>query len=167
MMHQDLYKILQFAFSSHSGQLRDDGQPYITHPIAVSMILSNHGIVSFNHLAVALLHDVMEDCDVDYRTIEALSSEFVADCVLALTKFPEKTYTQYYKGIQKSIVTADVKIADRIHNLHTMKDVWDIHRVDNYVRHTKKCFDPWGFNTPFLGKELTKAVEDAEKWIGE
>ena len=124
----------QFAMEKHKGALRKNKEPYILHPIAVAQILADLGFES-DLVAAALLHDVVEDCDV---TVEYLTERFgknVADTVDALSAVnvitsadPEMekkdvdvlSDVKLLNEIEKNPKAIYVKIADRMHNLTTI-----------------------------------------------
>ena len=76
-----------FAANAHKHQTRNDGTPYVAHPFRVAMTISlRFGINDEEVLAAALLHDVIEDCDVDYDDVCELFGSRVADLVAVMTK---------------------------------------------------------------------------------
>lgn len=80
-------KAVSFAASAHKDQTRNDGTPYVAHPFRVAMtILLRFGVSDEEILAAALLHDVIEDCDVDYDEVCELFGSRVADLVAVMTK---------------------------------------------------------------------------------
>ncbi len=123
-------KAYHFAREAHEGQYRKDGDPYISHPLAVAGILTDMHMDS-QSLSAALLHDVLEDCGI---AKERLSDEFgadVADLVdgvskITLIEFPTRQ-EQQAENLRKMILamTKDirvilVKLADRLHNMRTL-----------------------------------------------
>lgn len=81
----DLDQVLQFATQAHAGQKRKyTGDDYIVHPVAVSQIVRDFG-GSVDQQAAALLHDVVEDCDVTVDQIRDAFGDTVADLVDWLT----------------------------------------------------------------------------------
>jgi len=126
-------KAYRFALDAHEGQFRKDGDPYITHPLAVAGILTDMHMDA-QSLVAALLHDVLEDCGI---TKERLAEEFgpdVADLVdgvskITLIEFPTRA-EQQAENLRKMILamTKDirvilVKLADRLHNMRTLGDL--------------------------------------------
>ncbi len=115
---------LDFASDAHECQLRKySGEPYIIHPMAVAKIVASvpH---DKNMLAAALLHDVVEDCDVSLEEIESIFGEDVASLVENLTDVskPEDGNRKARKAIDRehssksSPRAATIKLADLIHN---------------------------------------------------
>ncbi|MFZ5724260.1 MAG: bifunctional GTP diphosphokinase/guanosine-3',5'-bis pyrophosphate 3'-pyrophosphohydrolase [Pseudomonadota bacterium] len=126
-------KAYRFARDAHEGQFRKDGDPYITHPLAVAGILTDMHMDS-QSLSAALLHDVLEDCGI---AKERLSDEFgpdVAELVdgvskITLIEFPSRQ-EQQAENLRKMILamTKDirvilVKLADRLHNMRTINSL--------------------------------------------
>ena len=76
----------EFAARAHSGQKRKyTGEPYIVHPVEVATILAGIGCEDEDMLCAALLHDVVEDCEVQIEQIEAEFGKRVAELVWGLT----------------------------------------------------------------------------------
>lgn len=118
-------KAEEFATKCHEGQFRKDGKtPYINHPRAVVYLLKRVGITDETILASAWLHDVMEDCDVDYDTLEEEFGLDIADIVSQLTfDSDDKDPYNFQKDLYLARLAASddielilIKCADRIHN---------------------------------------------------
>ncbi|MDR2931646.1 MAG: bifunctional (p)ppGpp synthetase/guanosine-3',5'-bis(diphosphate) 3'-pyrophosphohydrolase, partial [Oscillospiraceae bacterium] len=118
------------AEKAHEGQFRDSGEPYISHPVAVAMILADLGMDT-DSLTAALLHDVVEDTHVSLGTIRRKFGEETAllvDGVTKLRKIPFSTKEEYQaENIRKMLmaIAQDVrviiiKLADRLHNMRTI-----------------------------------------------
>ena len=134
-MNQDevdlIGKAYDFAKNAHEGQMRKSGEPYITHPLAVSGIIA-HLKLDFASVATGLLHDTVEDTDVELTDISKRFGEDVAFLVDGVTKISQMSFrnTQEKQGenIRKMIVSMGrdvrvilVKLCDRLHNMRTMK----------------------------------------------
>lgn len=126
-----LRKAYLFAHSLHSGQLRKSGEPYIVHPIAVAEILSEFRMDETS-LVAAILHDVVEDTHVSVEEVEKQFGANVASIVDGLTKLAkvefrssqEKLAENFRKMIvamSRDIRVIVVKLADRLHNMRTLK----------------------------------------------
>ena len=86
--HKDIKKIQKaytFAFYSHDGQQRRDGSKYITHPVEVAQILLDLRMDP-DTICAALMHDVLEDCDVNKNNLVKLFGEDVAEIVDGVSK---------------------------------------------------------------------------------
>ena len=115
----------------HTGQMRKSGDPYITHPLAVTTILADIGMTEPT-LVAALLHDTVEDTAY---TLDALRSDFgdeVALLVDGVTKLDKVQYgdSAQAETIRKMIVAMSrdirvlvIKLADRLHNMRTLRYV--------------------------------------------
>lgn len=127
-------KALEYATAAHAGQKRGTGEAYIEHPIAVTLILADWGLDSLTWQA-ALLHDVPEDTD---RTLADLEREFsprVAELVDGVTKLSAvrvpKEHINYevenlrhlFLAMAKDLRVVLLKLADRLHNVRTMKGI--------------------------------------------
>ncbi|WP_312856578.1 RelA/SpoT family protein [Phytoactinopolyspora halotolerans] len=124
-------KAYQVAKEAHSGQKRKSGDPYITHPLAVTTILAELGMTPPT-LAAALLHDTVED--TDYK-LEQLREEFgdeIAMLVDGVTKLDKVKYGQAAQAetvrkmviaMAKDIRVLVIKLADRLHNARTWRYV--------------------------------------------
>ena len=120
-------KAYHFAEESHGDQKRLSGAPYMSHPVAVACILAELGMDS-ESVAAGLLHDVVEDTDVDLEQIKKRFGSEIANLIDGLTKLRRLPYTsqegQQAENIRKMLITmADdvrviiIKLADRLHNL--------------------------------------------------
>lgn len=122
-----------FAARVHRGQIRKDGvTPYVAHPFRVALTVRHvFGCDDPVCITAALLHDVIEDCDVDYDDlIEGFGKE-VADCVAALSKDARLPEDQREPAYDEAMRRADwrtklVKLADAFDNTCDRVD-----RVDN------------------------------------
>ena len=110
----DLEKIYKIAQEAHAGQFRRDGKtPYMTHIDAVM-----HRVTSDEEMAVAALHDVLEEADD--ITVECLYlnvDSHIVDAVILLTKMKGQSYQDYLKGVKSNELAKTVKIADMLSNL--------------------------------------------------
>ena len=115
---------------AHSGQLRKDGSPYVTHCVAAADISVDMGLDE-DSIVAALLHDVIEDTQLTYGDIARQFGEPVADIVEGVTKLTRVQYTskedeqmenlrKMLMAMSKDIRVILIKIADRLHNMRTM-----------------------------------------------
>ena len=120
----------EFARDKHEGQYRKTGEPYITHPLSVAMILTEIYADS-ETLCAGLLHDVLEDCDCTEEEMEKAFGKTITRIVQGVTKLSrihfstENDYLiEYYKkiivGMSEDVRVIIVKLADRLHNLRTL-----------------------------------------------
>lgn len=119
-----------FSHRAHFGQFRHTGEPYITHPLAVALILAEMRMDEQTILA-AILHDVLEDTSVQKQELEDIFGQEVAELVdgvskLTLIKFETKAQAQaenfrkMIMAMAKDIRVILVKLADRLHNMRTL-----------------------------------------------
>ncbi|NJP68810.1 bifunctional (p)ppGpp synthetase/guanosine-3',5'-bis(diphosphate) 3'-pyrophosphohydrolase, partial [Streptomyces sp. ventii] len=116
------------AERAHRGQMRKSGDPYITHPVAVTLILAQLGAETTT-LVASLLHDTVEDTDV---TLEQVRRDFGAEVgylVDGVTKLEKVEYGAAAESetFRKMLVAAgsdvrvlSIKLADRVHNMRTL-----------------------------------------------
>ena len=120
----------EMARVAHSGQLRRDGSPYVTHCIAAADISVDIGLDEDSVIA-ALLHDVIEDTNLTHDDIARQFGTAVADIVEGVTKLTRVQYTskedeqaenlrKMLMAMAKDIRVILIKIADRLHNMRTM-----------------------------------------------
>ncbi|MDQ1512321.1 MAG: diphosphokinase / guanosine-3,5-bis(diphosphate) 3-diphosphatase, partial [Microbacteriaceae bacterium] len=115
------------AERAHAGQLRKSGEPYITHPVAVSQILADLGIGP-RGIAAALLHDTVEDTDYTLDELRADFGDEVALLVDGVTKLDKLKYgdSAQAETVRKMVIAMSkdvrvliIKLADRLHNART------------------------------------------------
>ena len=120
-----------YADSHHSTQLRKDGSPYVTHPLAVAELVVEMGL-DLDSIIAALLHDTIEDTDATHEEIAKFYGETVADLVEGVTKLTRVQYTskeeeqmenlrKMLMAMAKDIRVILIKICDRLHNMRTME----------------------------------------------
>nr|WP_274638298.1 bifunctional (p)ppGpp synthetase/guanosine-3',5'-bis(diphosphate) 3'-pyrophosphohydrolase [Microbacterium bovistercoris] len=115
------------AESAHTGQKRQSGEPYITHPLAVAQILADLGLGP-RAVAAALLHDTVEDTDYGLDRLTMEFGDEVAMLVDGVTKLDKVKYGESAQSetVRKMIVAMSrdirvllIKLADRLHNART------------------------------------------------
>jgi GTP pyrophosphokinase len=123
----------RFADEAHLGQLRNNGEPYITHPIAVAAQCAEWKLDA-QALMAALLHDALEDCGVTkVELIERFGSP-VAELVDGLTKLDKlhfntreenqaESFRKMLLAMARDVRVILIKLADRSHNMRTLSDV--------------------------------------------
>ena len=125
-------KLLRRAYAVadhwHSGQFRKSGAPYITHPLAVAILLADIGMDTTT-LVAALLHDTVEDTGLTIGQVKAEFGAEVAVLVDGVTKLDGSKWGDHAEGetFRKMILAASIdlrvlviKLADRVHNLRTL-----------------------------------------------
>jgi RelA/SpoT family (p)ppGpp synthetase len=149
---ETLTKAYDFAVKAHEKQKRDEGSPYIIHPIAVANILTELKLDSAT-IATGLLHDTIEDTHATYKTIEEEFGKEVADLVEGVTKISEfenqaisnsraENFRKLILATSKDIRVLLVKLADRLHNMRTMHFVTDKEKQIRKARETMEIYSP-------------------------
>ncbi len=123
----------RFADEAHLGQLRNSGEPYITHPIAVAAQCATWKLDA-QALMAALLHDAMEDCGVTKSDLIDRFGVAVADLVDGLTKLDKlqfdtreenqaESFRKMLLAMARDVRVILIKLADRTHNMRTLSDM--------------------------------------------
>ena len=128
-----IMKAYEFVKQKHAGIFRKSGEPYLQHLIEVAYICASlqSGPVT---LCAALLHDVVEDTDTTIDDIKRLFGDDCARIVDALTKiqrlklskrteeeFAAEDHRKIFLGMAKDVRVIIIKLADRLHNMRTVK----------------------------------------------
>lgn len=109
------------ATHGHHGQTRDEGTPYIEHPVRVAALLAETGHSDAEVLAAALLHDTLEDCEITEAELLDRFGPRVARLVKAVTK--QIIHPDHPPGVSFKRMPADakpIKLADRLDNLRSL-----------------------------------------------
>ncbi|MBE7013762.1 MAG: bifunctional (p)ppGpp synthetase/guanosine-3',5'-bis(diphosphate) 3'-pyrophosphohydrolase [Ruminococcaceae bacterium] len=144
-------KAFFFAKESHEGQFRVSGEPYYEHPVSVAMILVDLGMDDVT-VASALLHDVLEDTEVTHEEMEKKFGKEVVELVEGVTKLGKIPYSskeeqqienlrKMFLAMAKDIRVIIIKLADRLHNLRTMKSMPDEKRREKALE-TMEIYAP-------------------------
>ena len=123
----------RFADEAHLGQIRNSGEPYITHPIAVAQQCAEWKLDA-QALMAALLHDAIEDCGVTKPELIERFGASVADLVDGLTKLEKlefntreenqaESFRKMLLAMARDVRVILIKLADRTHNMRTLGDV--------------------------------------------
>ncbi|MFF4735704.1 RelA/SpoT family protein [Streptomyces sp. NPDC001262] len=116
------------AESSHRGQTRKSGEPYITHPLAVTLILAELGAETTT-LTASLLHDTVEDTEVTLDQVREHFGEEVRFLVDGVTKLEKvdygaaaepETFRKMLVATGNDVRVMSIKLADRLHNMRTL-----------------------------------------------
>ena len=129
---ENVRQAYRFADQAHLGQMRNSGEPYITHPIAVAQQCAEWKLDA-QALMAALLHDAIEDCDVTKPELIERFGAPVAELVDGLTKLEKlefntreenqaESFRKMLLAMARDVRVILIKLADRIHNMRTLGD---------------------------------------------
>ena len=149
---ETLSKAYDFALKAHEKQKRDEGSPYIIHPVAVANILTDLKLDSAT-IATGLLHDTIEDTHATYKTIEKEFGKEVADLVDGVTKISAyenqaatdskaENFRKLILATSKDIRVLLVKLADRLHNMRTIQFVSKKEKQIRKAKETMEIYAP-------------------------
>ena len=138
------------AFEAHKGQLRKEGSPYITHPIAVATTLLDLNL-DIETVCSGLMHDVLEDSFIKKSYLEKLFGKEVAGIVdgvsnlnkLDFDSIEERNANNLQKmalAMSKDIRVIIVKLCDRLHNMRTI----DFLPREKQIRKSIETLDLYG-----------------------
>ena len=149
---ETLSKAYDFAVKVHKDQKRQSGDPYVIHPVAVANILTELKLDSAT-IATGLLHDTIEDTFATYKTIEEQFGKEVADLVDGVTKISvfenqavsnsrAENFRKLILATSKDIRVLLVKLADRLHNMRTLKAIDKKEKRERIARETMEIYAP-------------------------
>ena len=147
-----LNKAYDFAVKAHSNQKRASGDPYSVHPIEVANILTDLKLDSAT-ITTGLLHDTIEDTYATYETIKGEFGDEVADLVDGVTKISAlennassnskaENFRKLILATSKDIRVLLVKIADRLHNMRTIKAISKEEKRKRIAKETMEIYAP-------------------------
>ena len=146
-----IMKAYEYAKEKHGDQLRRSGEPYIVHPVQVAYILADLQLDD-SSICAALLHDVVEDTET---TQQDLINEFgneIAEMVDGVTKLSKlnyesveeqqiENYRKMFLAMGKDIRVIMIKLADRLHNMRTLKYLTRDRQIAN-AKETMELYAP-------------------------
>lgn len=146
-----IMKAYNYAVEHHGDQKRRSGEPYIIHPINVAYILAGVGLDEAT-ICAALLHDVVEDTDVTDEELRKNFGNEVADMVAGVTKLSSmmfesveeqqvEDYRKMFLAMGKDIRVIIIKLADRLHNMRTLKFLKRDRQIAN-AKETMEIYAP-------------------------
>ena len=162
-----IMKAFNYANEKHKDQKRGSGEPYIIHPINVAYILAEIGLDEAT-ICAALLHDVVEDTESTHEDLIGIFGQEIADMVQGVTKLGniqfatiEETQVENYRrmflAMGKDIRVILIKLADRLHNMRTLKYL----SRDRQIANAKETLDLYAPLANRLGLYSIKAeLED-------
>ena len=149
---ESLNKAYNFALDAHQNQKREEGVPYIIHPVAVASILTELKLDSAT-ITTGLLHDTIEDTNVTYETVKKEFGEEVANLVDGVTKLSAledkasdnskaENFRKLILATSKDIRVLLVKLADRLHNMRTIHFLKDKEKIIRKAKETMEIYAP-------------------------
>ncbi|MGH7518406.1 MAG: RelA/SpoT family protein [Gemmatimonadales bacterium] len=144
-------RALKYSASAHRGQKRMSGEDFVSHSIAVALILAEQ-LLDSTSISAALLHDVVEDSDVRAEDIAREFGPEVAGIVDGLTKISSLTFrssaeeqVENYRKLLLSIArdarVIIIKLADRLHNMRTLEHL-SLDRRQRIAQETREIYAP-------------------------
>lgn len=130
---ENIQRAVELSKNAHHGQLRQSGEAYVTHPIAVARILTSLHLDT-QAIIAALLHDVVEDTDITAENIAAQFGKPVADIVDGLSKLDKlqfetladaqaENFRKMLMAMARDVRVILIKLADRLHNMRTLESM--------------------------------------------
>ncbi len=149
---QKVYQALKLSENAHSNQLRKSGDPFILHPLEVAKILTSIKLDS-DSIAAGLLHDTVEDTNLEIDTIKNNFGDQISQLVQGLTKISKyslKVNNQKFGENYRKLILATtedlrvilIKLADRLHNMRTLRFLKDERKKINISIETLEIYAP-------------------------
>jgi len=146
-----IMKAYDYAETHHGDQCRRSGEPYIIHPINVAYTLAEIGLDD-STICAALLHDVVEDTDVTNEDLKKEFGEEISEMVAGVTKLGNmqfasieeqqvEDYRKMFLAMGKDIRVILIKLADRLHNMRTLKFLKRDRQIAN-AKETMELYAP-------------------------
>tara|TARA_Y100001970_G_scaffold294081_1_gene446601 strand:+ start:5071 stop:7194 length:2124 start_codon:yes stop_codon:yes gene_type:complete len=143
---------ISFSTNAHKNQIRQSGDPYITHPIEVAKILTTIKL-DVSSIAAGLLHDTIEDTNLTTQEIKESFGEQISQLVQGLTKINKfslkankqklgENYRKLLLAATEDLRVILVKLADRLHNMRTINFIKDENKRVNIAMETLEIFSP-------------------------
>ncbi|MDX1710073.1 MAG: bifunctional (p)ppGpp synthetase/guanosine-3',5'-bis(diphosphate) 3'-pyrophosphohydrolase [Rhodovibrionaceae bacterium] len=141
-----------FAMQAHGSQTRESGDPYFSHPVEVAGILSDLKLDSAS-IITALLHDVVEDTETSIEDVEAMFGRNISRLVDGVTKLSrlelQSEQSKHAENFRKLVLAMSedirvllVKLADRLHNMRTLKHVQNEAKRRRIAMETLEIYAP-------------------------
>ena len=136
-----------FGQAMHDGQVRQSGEPYFTHPVAVAMILAEQQMDD-GTIITALLHDTIEDTKASFAEVEKQFGREIAELVDGVTKLTNlqlnsketkqaENFRKLFMATSRDLRVTLVKLADRLHNMRTIKSM----RLEKQAQKARETMD--------------------------
>ena len=170
-----LASAFRFAAAAHAGHRRDEGSPFIDHPVSVTVILGEElGCHDVDLLVAALNHDILEDCDWLRRddvagAIGERATRFVEEVTKEPTPEQQKSARddRYLQRLWHISPEAKLlKLADRIHNLRSIPNANDPAKATRYLDVSRREFYPLALAVdPTAARLIAQACDAIEAYL--
>ena len=151
---EEILKASDFAAAAHEGQLRQNGAPYVIHPIAVASLVSDWQLDKESVIA-ALLHDVVEDTDHTLDELKGLFGKAASEIVNGVSKIEQieqgvdrhehkaaESFRKMLLAISQDWRVILIKLADRLHNMRTLGNLKSRSKRRRIARETLDIYAP-------------------------
>ena len=156
-------KAYHFGLNAHAGQVRKSGEPFFSHPVQVAKILSELKLDDAS-IITALLHDTIEDTNKSFRDVSDLFGSEIANLVDGVTKLSNlevaslerkqaENFRKLIVAISKDLRVLLVKLADRLHNMRTIRAV-------SNDRQLVKANETMDIYAPLAGRMGIQSIRD-------
>ncbi len=157
-------KAYNFSKELHNNQKRHSGDPYFSHPVAVAEILADLKLDQ-NSIAAALMHDIIEDTEIEYNEVKDKFGKEIADLVEGVTKLGKiksipnserfaENFKKFTIAMSKDIRVLLIKLADRYHN---MKTIDHIPQIDKRIAKATESIEIYA---PLAGRIGLNKIKD-------
>jgi len=157
------WNALSYAFVKYDNLKRDNGLPYVIHPIRITLILRAFGFNEFDNedlMIGTLLHDLFEDTNITIKELESKFGKKVASIINESTKPLDVKKDHWLKKFKNYSKEAKIiKIADRIDNLLDMEN-WDKQRQISYLNQSKIIVMSCRDANQELANKLDELIQD-------
>ena len=146
MSQTDLGTLIAISATAHKGQKDKGGKPYILHPMRI-MMKFQHVSNCEDFMAVAICHDLIEDCDITLEDIQKYCSKSVLEAIDLLTKKDGQNYMDYIVAIKFNELARMVKKAD-------IQDNSDLTRLKGVTEKDLKRVQKYNLSYAFLADKI-------------
>ena len=151
---EEIKKAYEYAENLHQGQMRQSGEPYISHPLNVAYILAEMH-ADRDTICAGLLHDTLEDTNIKKEDIAHDFNQTVANLVDGVTKMSKMNFSskqaqnmantrKIITGIAEDVRIIIIKLADRLHNMRTLEFKSEFKQKENALE-TMEIFVPLSY----------------------
>ena len=161
-------KAMEFAMEHHVGLRKDGVTKEFHHQLStVYYIRSIYKSILFPEatMAVAFLHDVVEDHNVQISDISTMFGEEIARAERLITRTKDKSIANYYEDMAEDPIASIVKCADRIHNVQSMIGVFNTNKQREYIKETQEHVIPMIKRARRLFPQQEPAYENAKHFL--